>query len=256
LYNWWYRATCYVFERDGNDISVLDTSTMSDWFNDNCKLTSLSTFNPYNSKSSPFDFENGFPASITYIDMFHYTSYCWVTNLQNVFKNVKTNCTFSQGSFNQSSSTDYKYDELPNLYEMLINDSGNLRVNLNMNENIEGGSYAFWSTCTAEQFKTIISKIAENQSTSSSASLNYILQKTIVTDADSNILDYQLSTFKNLLYSFKDCIFEDSNGEIVYLDLTNAFKTNSTDSKYKTVKRLDYCFMNCYLNRFTKRLGI
>lgn len=256
LFNWWYRATCYVFERDNNDISVLDTSAMSNWFDDNCKLTTLQMFNPYNTKSSPFDFENGFPSSITYIDMFHGTSFCWVTNLQNAFKKVKTNCTFSQGSFNQSSSTDYKYDNLPNLYEMLINDSGNLRINISMNENIEGGSYAFWSTCTADQFKAIISKIAENQSTSSSASLNYILQKTVVTDADSSILDYQLSTFKNLIYSFRDCIFEDSNGEIVYLDLTNAFKTSSTDSKYKTVKNLNYSFMNCYLNRLTKRLGI
>lgn len=254
LWNWWYRATCYVFERDGNDISVLDSSKMSDWFDDTCTLTSLSTFNPYNTKASPFDFEDGFPASITYIDMFRYTS-CWVTNLQNAFKKSKSNCTLSQGSFNQSSGTNYKYDELPNLYEMLINDSGNFRVNISMNENIEGGSYAFWSTCTADEFKTLITKFKSSQ-TSDTKSLNYILQKTIVTDANSNILDYQLANFTNLIYSFKDCIFEDSNGEVVYIDLSNAFKTSSTDSKYKTVKRLDYCFANNYLERLTKRLTI
>lgn len=255
---WKYRPVS-VFDGEG----ILRDSRISDYFDDSCQIQSLYEFNPimYNSGDNSYgieislDFSDGFPASMKNISMFRYISNVNVLNMERAFDKV-SGCTLTAGSFHNTQCTsDKSYDQYTDLFEMFFKEEdGNItpKVSISFEKDDADGTYmSFPKKISQERFLKILEYYTEKVT-----NLSWLFRGTTVYNCtDNHILDYKLTPFTTLLYTFSYCTFKGAQDEDLHIDIQKAFAVEGS-SKTTEINSLKHTFEGCQLTKFTDRLPI
>ena len=265
-------ANCKIFDENKNLISDVK---MSNLFPEECKITRLENFSIYMDTREDsiisFDVENGFPQSITTLDnVFHLSSYFNMINAEKMFnhkinvsgKFLIMNPIFIDHHINYSRPN--KYTNSVDLWSLLFNDEGNLKINsldfLKSNTVAYKYNFTFPKKITYENFNKLFNYLISNNITQ----INWLFSNCNITEvSDANLLSYKLHPFTSLQGTFYNCNVENIEGNTLHLNINDIFKKIEINEETNEEQVIDSCkveqlgcaFARNYLKQITETIS-
>ncbi len=250
FYNSWQYYNQRFFNRsENNSTNVLKNYNTEDIFGiDNEKITLLQLFNPYCSKDYSINFETGLPKNLDSISMYCYSTHLEnFSNIEKLFDKCVNKPTLSNSFTNNSNNINNRVNLLDFLFKRIGSDI-ELKVKLD-NTISTNHKLSFYKTVNSDDLLQIL-KYFNNK-----LNINYLFWNSIVTGATSNLLDYQLNSFKEGCKAFQNCIFKNINGETLPIDINKAFNIEN-DEKFAEYVNTQSMFEECNLVYFKNRLSV